>query len=75
MFDSKGSHWRVGNPAVIQDILVLNERFWIWTGYLIILKNHYWDFPGGAVVKNPPDNARDTGSSPGPGRSHMPRSN
>ena len=32
-------------------------------------------FPGGAVVKNPPANASDTGSSPGPGRSHMPRSN
>ena len=30
-----------------------------------------WDFPGGAVVKNPPANAGDTGSSPGPGRSHM----
>ena len=34
-----------------------------------------WDFPGGAVVKNPPANAGDTGSSPGLGRSHMPRSN
>ena len=33
------------------------------------------DFPGGAVVKNPPANAGDTGSSPGPGGSHMPRSN
>ena len=32
-------------------------------------------FPGGAVVKNPPANAGDMGSSPGPGRSHMPRSN
>ena len=32
-------------------------------------------FPGGAVVGNPPANAGDTGSSPGPGRSHMPRSN
>ena len=32
-------------------------------------------FPGGAVVKNPPANARDMGSSPGPGKSHMPRSN
>ena len=30
-------------------------------------------FPGGAVVKNLPANAGDTGSSPGPGRSHMPR--
>ena len=33
------------------------------------------NFPGGAVVKNPPANAGDTGSSPGLGRSHMPRSN
>ena len=29
------------------------------------------DSPGGTVVKNPPANAGDTGSSPGPGRSHM----
>ena len=33
------------------------------------------NFPGGAGVKNPPANAGDTGSSPGPRRSHMPRSN
>ena len=32
-------------------------------------------FPGGAVVKNPPANAGDTGWSPGLGRSHMPQSN
>ena len=32
-------------------------------------------FPGGAVVENPPVNAGDTGSSPGLGRFHMPRSN
>ena len=32
------------------------------------------DFPGGAVVKNLPADAGDTGSSPGPGGSHMPRS-
>ena len=32
-------------------------------------------FPDGTVVKNPPANAGDTGSIPGPGRSHMPRSN
>ena len=31
-------------------------------------------FPGGAVVENPPANAGDTGSSPGLGGSHMPRS-
>ena len=36
-----------------------------------------WDggFPGGAVVENLPADAGDTGSSPGLGRSHMPRSN
>ena len=33
------------------------------------------DFLGGTVVKNLPANARDTGSSPGPGRSHMLQSN
>ena len=33
------------------------------------------DFPGGAVVKNPPANAGDTGLSPGPGRCHMLQSN
>ena len=32
-------------------------------------------FSGGAVVENLPANAGDTGSSPGLGRSHMPRSN
>ena len=32
-------------------------------------------FPGVTVVKNPSANAGDTGSSPGRGRSHMPRSN
>ena len=31
-------------------------------------------FPGGAVVESLPDNAGVTGSSPGLGRSHMPRS-
>ena len=34
-----------------------------------------WGFPGGAVVEKLPANAGDTGSSPGLGRSHMPRSN
>ena len=33
------------------------------------------DFPGGAVVKNPPTNAGDASSNPGLGRAHMPRSN
>ena len=33
------------------------------------------DFPGGAVDSNPPPSVGDTGSIPGPGRSHMPQSN
>ena len=40
-------------------------------GIKIIIKG----FPGGAVVGNLPANAGDTGSSPGLGRSHLPRSN
>ena len=32
-------------------------------------------FPGGTMVESLPANAGDTGSSPGLGRSHMPRSN
>ena len=39
------------------------------------IKTTMRDFPGGAVVKNPPANAGDTGSSPGLGKSHMPWSN
>ena len=44
--------------------------------YKTYIKNEQKEgFPGGAVVKNPPANARDTGLSPGLGRSHMPQSN
>ena len=38
-------------------------------------KYYIWGFPGGAVVESLPANAGDMGSSPGLGRSHMPRSN
>ena len=41
----------------------------------VFLKYYVLGFPGGAVVENLPANAGDTGSSPGLGRSHMPRSN
>ena len=41
---------------------------------IIIIKTWGTGFPGGAVVENLPANAEDTGSSPGLGRSHMPRS-
>ena len=42
---------------------------------MICLKRKAEGFPSGAVVENPPANAGDTGSSPGLGGSHMPRSN
>ena len=42
---------------------------------MAIVKKTREGFPGGTVVKNLPANAGDTGSSPGPGRSHMPWSN
>ena len=43
------------------------------TYYIVtVIKTVGGDFPGGAVVKNLPANAGDTGLSPGPGRSHMP---
>ena len=38
-------------------------------------KKNLVGFPGGSVVKNPPANAGDTDSIPGPGRSHIPWSN
>ena len=39
------------------------------------LKVNVRGFPGGAVVENLPASSGDTGSSPGLGRSRMPRSN
>ena len=42
-----------------------------WTRFKIQVQG----FPGGAVLKNPPAKAGDTGSIPGLGRSHMPWSN
>ena len=46
---------------------------------ILNLKFTFSGFPGGPVVKDhwngPPANAGDTGSIPGPGRSHMLRSN
>ena len=56
-----------GNSTSVPDAKGGNKAAWT--------KVNGQGFPGGAVVKDPPANAGDTGSSPGPGRSHMPRSN
>ena len=55
------------------DVFVLKTKNPMNVGFFF--KNQKLGFPGDAVVKNPPANAGDTGSSPGPGRSHMPCSN
>ena len=41
-------------------------------GKELVSKNGVGGFPGGAVVESPPADAGDTGSCPGPGRSHVP---
>ena len=41
----------------------------------LLITNFNFGHPCGSVVKNLPANAGDMGSSPGLGRSHMPRSN
>ena len=40
-----------------------------------IKSDEHVDFPGGPVVKNLSANAGDTGSTPGPGRFHVPQGN
>ena len=63
------------------------SSIWLWIIWIVPLGNQtrdeeknlfkkvWQDFPGGAVVKNPPANAGDTALSSGPGRYHMLQSN
>ena len=58
--------WRKGNPPTLLVGIKLEKT---------LIQKDICGFPGGAAVKNPPVSAGDMGSSPGSGRSHMPRSN
>ena len=57
----------------VDNKVLASGSLWASGRYRWVIKNDE-GFPGGAVVKNLPANAGDTGSSPGLGRSHMPRS-
>ena len=78
-FELQFEMWLAGSPFTFQvvpdpnlgRVCCLRRLGWGW----LRLKIPFWGFPVGTVVKNPPANAGDTGSSPGPGRSHMPWSN
>ena len=52
----------------------LKVRGWKKIFHTMEIKRKLGGFPGGAVVESLPADAGDTGSCPGPGRSHMPPS-
>ena len=56
-----------GNQKKVRVVILMSDK--------IDFKIKIVGFSGGAVVKNLPANAGDTGSSSGLGRSHMPQSN
>ena len=73
---SQQAQKRWSGSIIIREMLMkITMRYHLTHVRMSIIKKTTAGFPGGAVVKNLPANAGDTGSSPGLGRSHMPRSN
>ena len=70
------SRWR-GLPRPVLDVLKVHKTTIVHAVeyYPALKRKVILGFPGAAVVENLPANAGDTSSSPGLGRSHMPRSN
>ena len=68
--DAEKAFDKIQHPFMIKSLQKVDTE----ETYFNIIKA-IWDFPGGAVVKNPPANVGDMGSIPSPGRSHMPWSN
>ena len=84
---SRGSYGDLGGPIITTQITIPKDlaRSIIGKGGQQIKQIRHesgasikidepWGFPGGAVVGSLPADAGDTGSGPGLGRSHMPRS-
>ena len=84
----EGINWEIGTDlytllyikqiSIDKDLLYSTGNSTQWSVLAYMEKESYkkkqGGFPGGAVVENLPANAGDTGSGPGLGRSHMPRS-
>ena len=69
IFHANGNQKKAGEAILISDKIDFKTKT-----ITRDKEGHYRDFLGGAVVKNPPASAGNTGSSPGLGGSHMPRS-
>ena len=69
------AHFQQEVASVDREAEIYSEQHWDHCRSSLELKRKEVGFPGGAVVENLPANSGDTGSSPGLGRSHMPRSN
>ena len=74
MSGTVGSKWSYAGPHSAPAISSTCSYF-LLTCWVFLINLFILGFPGGAVVENLPANAGDTGSSPGLGRSHMPRRN
>ena len=73
--DFKGSASNVSLHNMFSLFFSYSYSLSSWKGsFCSSLRIYHGGFPGGAVVENLPANAGDMGSSPGLGRSHMPRS-
>ena len=64
----------LGEKLVKKTVNILRNVFPLEELQIVALKIDQQGFPGGAVVGSLPANAGDTGSSPGLGGSHVPRS-